>query len=137
MGIKANGKSRHGGFSVTAIRKIITRDVQIRQLFSAPKAHLRRALRLSHQFRQLGDVRSNPPRLVFGEQLGGCPARFGSHLFRSYKIIAVSISHLYTDKITLEPDSIEQLLCGIQNLIFKLRMTTSPAFLCRKPRKTE
>jgi hypothetical protein len=37
----------------------------------------------------------------------------------------------------LEPDSIEQLLCGIQNLIFKLRMTTSPAFLCRKPRKTE
>jgi pantoate kinase len=38
MGIKANGKSRHGGFSVTAIRKIKPRDVQIRQLFSAPKA---------------------------------------------------------------------------------------------------
>jgi hypothetical protein len=77
-------------------------------------------------------------RLIFREQLGRRAATvFGSYLFHSYKIIAVSISHLYADKITLEPDSIERLACGIQNLIFKLRMTTSPASLCRKPRKTE
>jgi hypothetical protein len=65
MGIKANGKSRHSGFSVTAIRKIITRDVQIRQLFSTPKAHLRHALRLSHQFRQLRYIRRDPPPSSF------------------------------------------------------------------------
>jgi hypothetical protein len=31
---------------------------------------------LAHQLRQLGDIRRNPPRLIFGERLGGGTAVF-------------------------------------------------------------
>jgi len=54
--------------------EILLRQVNAQNMTSGPVASPTVAVPLSsltHRLRQLGDIRRDPPRLVFGEQLGG------------------------------------------------------------------
>jgi hypothetical protein len=50
-------------------------------------------LRLPHKLRQLGDVRRDPPRLVFGEQLGRRALSRFTLIIDVSELLAVAVAH--------------------------------------------